>query len=470
MNRPWIVGSFVLAGLALFATGIFMIGNRHEAFARHTEFYAEFSNLSGIAKGSKVQVAGMDAGEVLDLRIPASPASRFRVRLRINQALHGLVRTDSVVTINTEGVVGDKFLLIAAGTPKAPPASPYATLPSREATELSALLDQAAGTVTDIDTTVRNANHLITNANQLVTTIGGNLNLTLGDVRKTVANADDVVVALKEGKGPAGMLLRDEGLAAQIRQAATNTQNATDELNHLAEHASEVLSDIQGRGFPGKIDETLTSVKDTVSNLNAVSKQVRQTVADLTGPDEKGITAAETLRDSFSNVDIAAANMAEDTEALKHNFLLRGFFRSRGYFSLDQLSPAIYRKNRLFTAADNPRAWLRAEELFQIAAAGGEQLTTGGKALLNATLAKYGATVLESPLIIEGYSDSADGGDRLMTSRARAILVQNYVRFHLQLDPTTIGSVPLENQPPSGLDRAHWNGVALVILKSPLRR
>ena len=51
-------------GLALFATGLFMIGNRHEAFGRHAQFYVEFSNLSGIAKGAKVQVAGMDAGEV----------------------------------------------------------------------------------------------------------------------------------------------------------------------------------------------------------------------------------------------------------------------------------------------------------------------------------------------------------------------------------------------------------------------
>src|SRR5579863_4643029 len=109
MNRPLVVGSFVLAGLALFATGLFMIGNHHEAFARHTEFYVEFSNLAGIAKGAKVQVAGMDAGEVLDLQIPSSPASKFRVRLRVNEALRGLVRTDSLVTINTEGVVGNRF-------------------------------------------------------------------------------------------------------------------------------------------------------------------------------------------------------------------------------------------------------------------------------------------------------------------------------------------------------------------------
>jgi phospholipid/cholesterol/gamma-HCH transport system substrate-binding protein len=466
MNKPLIVGSFALAGFALFATGLFMIGNRHEAFARHAQFYVEFSNLSGIAKGAKVQVAGMDAGEVVDVQIPGSPRSKFRVRIRINETLHGLVRTDSIVTISTEGVVGNKFLSISLGTAQAPTAAPDATLASKEPMELSALLDQAKGTITDIDATVRNADGLITNARHIVTTVGGNLNATLSEVKTTVGNANDVVVGLKEGKGPAGMLLRDEALAARIRQAVTNAQNATVELNHAAEHASSIVSDVQSRSFPEKIDETLASVRDTVSNLDATSKQVRQTVADFTGPDEKGVTAAENLRESLSNVNTATANMADDTEALKHNFFLRGFFRSRGYFSLNPLPPDLYRKDHLFSAPDNRRAWLRADEVFQLTADGAEQLTYTGRTLLNVAVAQYGAAILQSPVVIEGYSDTADAAQRLATSRTRAILVRNYVQSHFQLEPTTIGSVALENQPPAGLDRADWNGVAIVILSS----
>jgi phospholipid/cholesterol/gamma-HCH transport system substrate-binding protein len=470
MNKPVMVGSFVLAGLALFATGLFMIGNRHEAFARHSEFYVEFSNLSGIAKGAKVQVAGMDAGEVIEVRIPDSPASKFRVRMRINETLHGLVRTDSVVAISTEGVVGNKFLSISVGSPRAPAAAPDAMLASKEPTDLSALLDQAKGTITDIDATFRNANGLITNAGHLVTSVGGNLNSTLSEARTTVANANDVVVGLKEGKGPAGMLLRDEALAAQIRQAVINAQNATLELNHAATNASSIVSDIQSRSFPQKIDETLAGAKDIVTNVDATSKQVRQTVADFTGPDEKGVTAAENLRESLSSVNTATANMADDTEALKHNFFLRGFFRSRGYFNLDRLSPDLYRKDRLFSGPDNRRAWLRADELFQLTADGPEQLTYKGRALLNVAVAQYGAAILQSAVVIEGYSDTADAAQRLATSRTRAILVRNYVQSHFQLEPTTIGSVALENRPPAGVDRADWNGIAIVVVKSSHHR
>src|SRR4051794_26248134 len=109
-NRSFTVGLFVIAGLTLFTVGLFLVGNRVEAFARHMDFYAEFTDLAGLSKGAKVQVGGMNAGQILDIVIPDSPSSRFRVKLRINEKLHGLVRTDSVATIGTEGVVGDTFV------------------------------------------------------------------------------------------------------------------------------------------------------------------------------------------------------------------------------------------------------------------------------------------------------------------------------------------------------------------------
>jgi phospholipid/cholesterol/gamma-HCH transport system substrate-binding protein len=130
-NKNLMIGTFVLAGLALFMAGLFLIGNRHEAFARHIDYYADFTNLAGLANGSKVQVAGMDAGEVLDVAVPASPQARFRVTLRISENLQGLVRTDSLATIGTQGVVGETFLLIHPGSSQAPQQPRFSCFPAR---------------------------------------------------------------------------------------------------------------------------------------------------------------------------------------------------------------------------------------------------------------------------------------------------------------------------------------------------
>src|SRR5579871_2937675 len=115
-NHNVSVGLFVLGGMVLFGVGLFLIGDRRQAFGQHSEYYAEFVNLAGLTNGDSVRVGGMNAGEVLAIGIPESPSARFRVRWRIGAKLQGLVRTDSVATIETEGVVGNTYLSIRPGS------------------------------------------------------------------------------------------------------------------------------------------------------------------------------------------------------------------------------------------------------------------------------------------------------------------------------------------------------------------
>ena len=465
MNRFMMVGVFVVAGLALFTTGLFIIGNRHEAFARHVEVYTEFADVSGIVPGAKVQVAGMDAGEVLVMEVPSSPSAKFRVKLRINEKFSGLVRADSVVTVGTEGVVGNRFLEISAGSSRAPAIATGATLKGIEPTDLSALLALAKGTIVNVNKTVSNANSLVTNANGLITSVAGNLNVALDKTKFTISNANDVITALQEGRGPAGMLLHDEALADQIRQAVANAKNATSELNRAAAQASTLMSEIQSKGLPGQVDDTVKEARKSVANFDAASAQVRQAIADLTGPDEGGVTTAATIRESLSNVNVAAANMADGTEALKHSFLLRSFFRSRGYYSLANISPDLYRKDRLFADQNTDRAWLPADQLFYRNPGGEEELTSQGRTALNSALAHYRERILDSPVVVEGYSDGDEVNDRLAASRHRAILVRNYLQDRFKLDTSRVGTVALENRPPDGSSHTSWNGVVIVLVK-----
>src|SRR6185369_4872116 len=105
-NRNVNVGLFVLAGLLLFGAGMFLIGDRRQAFGQHVEYFADFEDLAGLSQGAEVRVGGLAAGEVISIGVPDSPSSRFRGRWRINGNLRRLVRADSLVTIQTEGVVG----------------------------------------------------------------------------------------------------------------------------------------------------------------------------------------------------------------------------------------------------------------------------------------------------------------------------------------------------------------------------
>ncbi len=198
------IGFFVISGLVLFGIGLFVIGDRHQLFARHTEYYSEFVNLAGLSKGTKVRVGGMDAGQVIAIDVPNSPSSPFRVKWRIDAKLDGLVRADSVAIIGTEGVVGGTYLSIRPGSSKSIHATPNATIRGKEPTDLADLLSSG--------------NTLLADADGMLKQVGGKLGGTLDVVTTTVSNVNDVVGGLKQGRGTAGMLLSDDAFADQIRK------------------------------------------------------------------------------------------------------------------------------------------------------------------------------------------------------------------------------------------------------------
>jgi phospholipid/cholesterol/gamma-HCH transport system substrate-binding protein len=450
-NRSVAVGILVVGGLALFTLGTFLIGNQHKAFARHFEVYTEFANLDGLAKGAKVRVSGMDAGEIVDIGVPTQPGSKFRLKLRIEQRLHPLIRTDSVVTIDTEGVVGDKFLFVHQGGPNTAEAGPLMTLPSKEPLDISDLMEKGAGMLTDV--------------NSMMKETVGKLNGALDTVTTTVNNADDIVIGLKEGRGPAGMLLRDEDTADQLRQTIENTRQATSSLRHASTQADAMVSDLQSRRLGQKADDAMVSAKDAAQNIDATSRQLQQTLTAALGPDEQGADAATNIGQSLSNLNLATGNMAEDTEALKHNFFFRGFFKHRGYYNLSNLKPDQYRQDKLFSAPANRRQWFTNEDLFQTGADGVETLSVLGKKRIDGIATQLGDAMVSRPVVVEGYAPASDQKDQFAKSRNRAILVSQYLHTHFHLDPQNVGFVSLQDQPPSGVQKDHWDGICLVILK-----
>lgn len=481
-NRNVSVGLFVIGGLLLLSAGMFLIGDRRQAFGRHIEYYSEFVNLAGVSSGAKVRVGGMDAGEVVSIVVPSSPPSRFRVRWRIADRLRGLVRTDSMVTIETEGVVGGTYLAVRPGTSHGVPAHALATIPSTEPVELSEILTRGTGLLNDAQTmlnavggklssTLDTVNTTVSNVNDIAVGLKhgrGPAGMLLTDdklakqIRQTVSTSassiDEILAGLKAGRGPAGMLLRDEAVETQIRAALTNVQQATANLAQASHQADALVSDLSSQQLPQKLGVA-------VDNLSDTAKQAHQMLSEIVQPDHQGVTAGANIRESLTNANAATLNLADDSEALKHNFLLRGFFRRRGYYNLDRLSPDQYRSDAAFTSDANYRAWLSTSELFVVSANGEEELSTGGKALLDRALTQDGDSIFESPIVIEGYCNGTQPAEQLRLSRIRANLVRQYLQSHFQLDSNNLGMVAMKNSPPSGTDRKTWDGICIVVLR-----
>jgi phospholipid/cholesterol/gamma-HCH transport system substrate-binding protein len=448
-NRYLVVGIFIVTGLTLFALGIFLVGSRHEAFSHHMLLYTEFGNLDSVTKGSKVQVSGMDAGQVSKIDVPNSPNGRFRVQMRVDERFHGLIRSDSFVTVDTEGVVGDTFLTIHMGSPNAPIAQADSLLPSRPPVNVSDLLTHGLGVMNDADTTLKQ--------------VGGKLNVALDGANAAIGNANDLLVGLKEGRGPAGMLLRDERMAGQIRETLSNVQSTTSNLKQASIDVSNIVTDVQRRQLPQKLDDTMTQINSASTQANATIKQVHESLTEALGPDAYGVTAGQNISQALTNVNAATGNMAEDTEALKHSLFFKGFFKNRGYYNLSSLSPQEYRANKLFASAHNSRVWLQADSLFQKGANGSEELSRDGKHAIDAAVASFGDSIFVHPVVVEGYSDAREPADALSFSYARAVIVRNYLVARYPFETKNVGVMALSSTPPTGLGHQRWSGVCILV-------
>ena len=103
----FLVGVFVLIGLAAVAYLTLKLGAGSLLGGDTYMLEARFTNTSGLNTGSNVVVAGVPVGRVEEIRVEPTDYSAI-VTLRVNSGLH--LPTDSMASIKTTGLIGDKFI------------------------------------------------------------------------------------------------------------------------------------------------------------------------------------------------------------------------------------------------------------------------------------------------------------------------------------------------------------------------
>jgi phospholipid/cholesterol/gamma-HCH transport system substrate-binding protein len=144
-----ILGTVVLAGLALGMLGLFAVGGRYWPWSHPFHVRAGFGKIHGVEVGTRVRVQGMDAGEVEAIDLPGQPGGNVVLRLRLKPDLRNLVRTDASAQIVSEGMVGGKVVEVDPGT-SAEPVADDALIATRPSAELTDVLAQVSGTLQGI--------------------------------------------------------------------------------------------------------------------------------------------------------------------------------------------------------------------------------------------------------------------------------------------------------------------------------
>lgn len=312
-NRKQItVGIFIFIGLVIFVLGIFVLGGQRKTFVKSFSLNVVFSDIQGLKTGNNVWYSGVKVGTIKKIQFYGK--SEVQVILSVEEEAHKYIHKDATASISSDGLIGNKIIVISGGNPK------YPFIEDGDRLQVSTTLS----------------------TDDIMKTFQVN-NKNLVDITsdfKTLANG------LVEGKGAAGALLADEKIANNFRAIVTNLERTTASTNRMARELDQFSNTLNTKG--GLADKLLTdtavfaqlqrsvnelqntakSAAEMTQNLNAASGKLNQTdnAAGLLLNDAK--TAAQ-VRTIMGNMETSSKKLDENLEALQSNFLLRGFFKKK---------------------------------------------------------------------------------------------------------------------------------------------
>jgi phospholipid/cholesterol/gamma-HCH transport system substrate-binding protein len=193
--------------------GVFIIGSKQYLFSPTYQLKTQFDNVAGLDAGGDVRIGGVHSGTVRSILLPHTPGEKVTVVMDLSRSTHEIVKQDSVASIATEGVVGNRFVAISfgsAGTADVRDGDMIASVPPLE---MSELLKKASGILDSSQQAVQNAT-------------------------RATANLDSITSKIDGGKGTVGALVND-------KQVYANLQQATGSMRETMVHAKAGVTSFQ---------------------------------------------------------------------------------------------------------------------------------------------------------------------------------------------------------------------------------
>jgi phospholipid/cholesterol/gamma-HCH transport system substrate-binding protein len=305
------LGAFVLAGLALFLISIFFIGSENNIFSRTFNVAAVFKNVEGLKEGDNVWLSGVKIGTVTGVQIVSQGQVIVSLSLKHNQ--HQFITEDATASVGSDGLVGNKIVVIRPGKSQA--------------------------MIEDGDTINTHSPADTQELFNIAKDVGENTRSLTGDLKLIAKKVND-------GQGIVGELMNDGAVAQDLRLAVANLKTTSNNTARLTSELHSLVAEMRtGDGLlPTLISDTsyaqsftkaLKNVEDVSIHANAVAKNLEQVANKMNDKDNalgvllQDSTFAMRMRNAMENTEQATNKLDENMEAMRHNFLLRGYFKKQ---------------------------------------------------------------------------------------------------------------------------------------------
>jgi len=322
-RRAIIVGLFLALGLAIFIIGVFTLGGQSKSFAKSIHISAVFDDVAGLKPGNNVWFSGVKVGTIKEIRFVGT--SEVRVKMSIDENSQQYIHRNAGVHIGSDGLIGNKIIVIDGGSPGAP------IVQDGDQLQAAKLLS-----TDDMMKTLQQNNENL---------------LSITSDFKLLSHK------ILQGKGTVGTLMADSMMAIQLKASMRNLQIATASAALMAKQLNTFSNTMNTKG--GLADKLFTDTttfnrlkaaanqfQAAATNANAITENLKTTTDKLNSKDNAvGVLlndpkSAEQVRSSIANLQQATIKLNDDLEAAQHNFLLKGFFKDRAKAKADSIKKA----------------------------------------------------------------------------------------------------------------------------------
>jgi phospholipid/cholesterol/gamma-HCH transport system substrate-binding protein len=233
--------------LAVLGVAIISIGSRRQMFTRHTRYRTTFHNVTGLQRGAQVNMNGVTVGFVEEIELPLSPEQqRITVRFTLKSTYTERIREDTIVSIKTIGLLGDKYLEVRGGSPDTDRILEGGLVKGKDQTEMAEFLASGEDLMENLLSISSSAKTILKRV-EAGEGLLGELTSTPADGRQvrdllneTLTAIVTVINRIESGEGLLGRIMTDEKLAESL---LTEVDGAAQAVNQVA----ATLSDDLGR-------------------------------------------------------------------------------------------------------------------------------------------------------------------------------------------------------------------------------
>lgn len=308
-RRSVFVGLFVIVAIAILAGGVLTVGNLNDSFTRRLTVSAVFEQVGGLKQGDNIWFSGLKVGIVKELDFHG--ASQVKVEMNIDRKAAEHIRHDVTATVGADGLIGNRIVVLAGGTP--------------------GVRDLADGDVLAIGESV--------STEALMATLAANNTNLLA----ITADVKGITARIANGEGTVGKLLVDDELYTSVTGAVDTLGLAADSARSATASLSSFAGDLNRSGNLAKslVNDTTTypSLTATVDDLEHAGQRASDMIDSLAksaadpntplGTLTSDEAAGADLKATLANLNQGSVLLNEDLEAAQHNILLRRYFRKK---------------------------------------------------------------------------------------------------------------------------------------------